>query len=188
MAGFADHPDVTGVEEGGDWVQSRLLPSFQDRQTYYSLVVTPALAAKLPVQQVEEQGANYQAAAKQLFTRRLEAELRDGPDEKAEFLCDATWLLLDRMGVTYCEILTEVNMAQVFLWLQEKSLFGEASLLHNPAPGIFFTAVDMVRNLLLAPTMDLNLADQASSLLFQIKTGIQHPYHCDWLPVVCLAC
>ena len=160
MAGIADQPDVTAAEEGGDWVRSRLLPSFQDRQTYYGLVAPPALAARPPVQQEGE--ANYQAAAKKLFTSRLEAELRGGPDEKAEFLCDATWLLLDRMGVTYCEILTEVNMAQVFLWLQEKSLFGEASLLHNPAPGIFFTAVDMVRNLLLAPTMDLNLADQAS--------------------------
>ena len=58
---------------------------------------------------------------------------------------------LDKMGVMYVEIVNEVNMAQVFLWLQEKSLFGEASLLFNPSPGVYFTATDMARNLLLSP-------------------------------------
>ena len=37
------------------------------------------------------------------------------------------------------------HVCQVFMWLQEKSLFGEAALVFNPAPGLFFTAVDMIR-------------------------------------------
>ena len=67
------------------------------------------------------------------------------------------------MGVTFCEVMNEINLSQVifsslviidnisrilfqvFLWLQEKSLFGEAALCFNPAPGLFFTSVDMVR-------------------------------------------
>ncbi len=49
------------------------------------------------------------------------------------------------MGLTYVEVLNEINMAQVFLWLQEKSLFGEGSLLHNPSPGVDFTGADLVR-------------------------------------------
>ena len=63
---------------------------------------------------------------------------------------------LDKMGVMYVEIVNEVNMAQVFLWLQEKSLFGEASLLFNPSPGVYFTATDMARNLLLSPGVNFN--------------------------------
>ena len=44
--------------------------------------------------------------------------------------------------------------------MQEKSLLGEAALVFNPAPGLFFTGVDMVRNLLLAPVIDLSLDQQ----------------------------
>ena len=44
--------------------------------------------------------------------------------------------------------------------MQEKSLLGEAALVFNPAPGLFFTGVDMVRNLILAPVIDLSLAEQ----------------------------
>ena len=33
------------------------------------------------------------------------------------------------------EILNDVDLAQVFLWFQEKSLFGMGALLHNPNPG-----------------------------------------------------
>ena len=49
---------------------------------------------------------------------------------------------------------------QVFLWLQEKSLLGEAALVFNPAPGLFFTGVDMIRNLILAPVIDRSLEEQ----------------------------
>ena len=42
-------------------------------------------------------------------------------------------------------LLTPAGPWQVFMWLQEKSLFGEAALVFNPAPGLFFTAVDMIR-------------------------------------------
>ena len=48
----------------------------------------------------------------------------------------------------------------MFLWLQEKSLLGEAALVFNPAPGLFFTGVDMIRNLILAPVIDLSLQEQ----------------------------
>ena len=79
-------------------------------------------------------------------------------------------------GITFVEILNEVNLAQVslaslrsghftltpqvFLWLQEKSLLGEAALVFNPAPGLFFTGVDMIRNLILAPVIDLSMEQQ----------------------------
>ena len=37
---------------------------------------------------------------------------------------------------------------------------GEAALVFNPAPGLYFTGVDMIRNLILAPVIDLSLEEQ----------------------------
>ena len=42
---------------------------------------------------------------------------------------------LHKMSVTLCVIRNEVNLSQVYLWLQEKSLFSMGALLHNPSPG-----------------------------------------------------
>ena len=64
------------------------------------------------------------------------------------------------MGFVYVGILNDVNLAQVFLWLQEKSLFGFGALLHNAAPGQDFRASDLVRNLLMSPCMNWPLAEQ----------------------------
>ena len=50
---------------------------------------------------------------------------------------------------------------QVFLWLQEKSLFGQGSLLHNPSPGVDFSGADLIRNLILVSVMDQSLSYQA---------------------------
>jgi len=80
--------------------------------------------------------------------------------EKLEWLEDKVRASLDRMGITLVRVLNQINMAQVFLWLQEKSLFGEAALVYNAAPGVFFTGADMVRNLMLAPIMNKSLENQ----------------------------
>ena len=46
---------------------------------------------------------------------------------------------IHKMSVMLVVIINEVNLGQVYLWLQEKSLFGEGALLHNPSPGEFLT-------------------------------------------------
>jgi hypothetical protein len=56
--------------------------------------------------------------------------------------------------------MNEINLSQVFLWLQEKSLLGEASLLHDRTPGINFRASDLARNLLMSGFMHLTLEEQ----------------------------
>ena len=95
-------------------------------------------------------------------------------------------MALEKMGLTLVEIINEINMAQVntscinlspvhvnpnklhdipplqvFLWLQEKSLFGQGSLLHNPSPGVDFSGADLIRNLILVSVMDQSLSYQA---------------------------
>ena len=54
-------------------------------------------------------------------------------------------------------IMNEVNLGQIYLWYQEKSLFGMGALLHNASPGEYLTGGDMVRNLVLSGQF---LADQ----------------------------
>ena len=66
----------------------------------------------------------------------------------------------NRMSLMYCEILSDVNLAQVFLWLQEKTLFGMGALLYNPTPGVNFRPSDLVRNLLLSSFMNRDLEYQ----------------------------
>jgi hypothetical protein len=51
-------------------------------------------------------------------------------------------------------MLNDVNLAQVFLWFQEKELLGEGSMLENANPGLNFRAADLVRNLMLSCYMD----------------------------------
>ena len=53
----------------------------------------------------------------------------------------------------------DVDLAQAFQWLQEKSLFA-GSILWNRAPGVDFAACDLVRNALVATTLRLPLREQ----------------------------
>ena len=106
------------LEEGEEVATSRLLPSFQDRKSYFQAVLGAGAVGE----------DSHQARAKALFDRRIAAETAGlGRAARARWVEGAVAAVLDRMGVTLVTILTEVNLAQVFLWLQEKSLFGEAS-------------------------------------------------------------
>ena len=61
---------------------------------------------------------------------------------------------LEGFSLMYIELLTEGNMQQVFLWMQEKSVFGICKLLYNPHPGVDFTPLDLARNLVVSSVMD----------------------------------
>lgn len=59
--------------------------------------------------------------------------------------------ILDYFSFVYMEFLNDdIELPQLFLWLQEKSIFSMGALLFNPAPGIKFAASDLVRNLLMS--------------------------------------
>lgn len=57
---------------------------------------------------------------------------------------------LDFFSIMYLECPREAGLQQLFLWLQEKSLFSVGALLFNPSPGVKFCMSDLVRNLLLS--------------------------------------
>merc|ERR1712232_108144 len=50
-------------------------------------------------------------------------------------------------SMVYIELLTDDDAQQIFLWMQEKSVFGMGRLLHNAHPGIDFEPIDLARNL-----------------------------------------
>ena len=163
---------------------TRLLPSFYDRRPFTNILTSESEGSKASN---NSGNISYQRLAKQFFSRRIQEEVAAQkvqtnhksqqvinsifpnflkiihPEALVTFYSDLLHQQLDLMGVTFCEVMNEINLSQVsltslviidhisrilfqvFLWLQEKSLFGEAALCFNPAPGLFFTSVDMVR-------------------------------------------
>ena len=106
------------------------------------------------------------------------------PSEIVRILCDQIHhvadfsdLLLEAVSVVVVQAHDpRLNIAQAFLWLQEKSLLTIEALLYNPAPGIRFRASDLVRNLLLAPSMSLpTLAEQEAIHLRRWVLQVEHP-------------
>jgi hypothetical protein len=73
--------------------------------------------------------------------------------------------ILDYFSFVYMEFLNDdISLPQLFLWLQEKSIFSMGALLYNPAPGIKFHACDLVRNLLMSEMICQDSCSTSSSL------------------------
>ena len=161
-----------------------LLPSFCDRQAFFELLAggackhalfasgTAAGVAAARCMGVSKtasesrQGATKahfdSAIAAHLARRRTTGAATDAPDGgDVSELAHIAQRALCTMIVMFVEILNKVNLSQVFLWLQEKTLFAAGALVYNPTPGIDFSASDMARNLCLAPfVMHLPLPEQ----------------------------
>ena len=154
---------------------ARLRPSYVDRRAFYELLthglvehalwqqqvlagdadVTPAPALALALSR--EALESPQGLAKTIFDS-CAAQLGAGEgaakgdiDNRVCKLSTAAHNACTHMNIMYCEILTPINLSQVFLWMQEKSLLGMGALLKNDNPGIPFSCGDLARNLLLCP-------------------------------------
>lgn len=125
--------------------KSRLLPSYLDRNSYLNMI-----NGKVST------GQTWQEKAREFFDKAIQKELADLQldTDKVHLLGQIQSQALHKMSLTRVVVENPVNLAQIFLWLQEKSMFGEAALLYNPTPGEAFRASDMVRNLMLASVVD----------------------------------
>ncbi len=143
--------------EGEDCAFSRLLPSYNDRRPYFHCITVGYSKAE-----DDFESKSLQWKAKMYFDAQVKKMLEkfDTDDEKLGHLEELANLTLLKMGLTFVLIENEVNLTQVFLWLQEKSLFGEAAMLYNPSPGVDFTCADLVRNLVLASVADRSIREQ----------------------------
>ena len=144
--------EISSIEIGQDLKGSKLLPSFYDRK--------PLFQVTLGMAEETCHDESPQSLAKSVFTAKIHQELRRTHMPPARFFEELIRQSLDLMSVMSVEIVNNINFAQVFVWYQEKSLFGPGALLHNPTPGMAFTAVDMARNLLLSPFMSETMERQ----------------------------
>eukprot|EP00297_Palpitomonas_bilix_P023798 CAMPEP_0113910244 /NCGR_PEP_ID=MMETSP0780_2-20120614/27404_1 /TAXON_ID=652834 /ORGANISM="Palpitomonas bilix" /LENGTH=523 /DNA_ID=CAMNT_0000906351 /DNA_START=119 /DNA_END=1690 /DNA_ORIENTATION=- /assembly_acc=CAM_ASM_000599 len=158
---------------------STLIPSFADRQPFFEHLVVGALdGAELS----EDSKSSHQGSAYSHFSSELrravdaavgkwrsgrgEAEKekeseREGEEcARKEALVALAQKALDGSTFMRVDIENDINYGQVFLWLQEKSLFSMAALLHNPTPGENFAAGDLVRNLFMSRFMGRDFAEQ----------------------------
>ena len=69
---------------------------------------------------------------------------------KAEEIDQMFYNAIHKMSIMLVVVINDVNLGQIYLWLQEKSIFGDGALLHNASPGEYLTGGDMVRNLVLS--------------------------------------
>ena len=59
---------------------------------------------------------------------------------------------------------SRIDLAQMFQWLQEKTLFAAGAVLWNPAPGVAFGARDLIRNAAMAAFLDEPVRAQENAL------------------------
>jgi hypothetical protein len=160
-----------------------LLPSFVDRAAFLRCVVGGALArargtppsaprerssaeksssssssfssSRLSSTPMCRAKATLDAAASSLLAPRAAAAAR---------LAGALDAMLEETRLTYVEIQgDDVDLAQAFQWLQEKTLFAAGAVLWNPAPGVHLAGSDLIRNALLAVTLRRSLREQEST-------------------------
>eukprot|EP00286_Rhodomonas_abbreviata_P022789 CAMPEP_0181311452 /NCGR_PEP_ID=MMETSP1101-20121128/13145_1 /TAXON_ID=46948 /ORGANISM="Rhodomonas abbreviata, Strain Caron Lab Isolate" /LENGTH=720 /DNA_ID=CAMNT_0023418185 /DNA_START=238 /DNA_END=2396 /DNA_ORIENTATION=+ len=164
-----DSTHKTGVQlpfSGG----ARILPSYVDRAPFFELLTLGTIRHELAKATEEEEAEKEQVEEATALVSSERARLSKQGSAKAIFDAEARRLgqrcsdvvmrialfraavenALHRVQLMYCEVLNQVNLAQIFLWLQEKHLFGEGAQLNNTHPGLAFRPSDLTRNLLLS--------------------------------------
>ncbi|CUG61050.1 Hypothetical protein, putative [Bodo saltans] len=139
------------VSDGSAQPMWKLVPSLADRYTYASLISGSVVGN-------DELGSTpneHLIGMKQTFDACIATTLAEVAcdEDKLTLLTDILRQSVDEMYLVSIEIQNDPDLAQVFLWLQEKSLLGMGALLQNLAPGVEFHAADLVRNILFAPFM-----------------------------------
>ena len=76
-------------------------------------------------------------------------------------LAAAAEAALNRTRLIYIEVGgADVDLAQAFQWLQEKTLLAAGAILWNPRPGVEFSACDLARNAMMSSFLRLSLTEQ----------------------------
>lgn len=153
--------------EGMVFPPCRLTPSYQDRALFYALVTeAPGTTHSVPTEPDAAQPAGTPQPrpvsysdmpallrTKRMFDAYMHEHLSATTDDAVASVKACAHLLrraLDFFSIMYLECPREAGLQQLFLWLQEKSLFSVGALLFNPSPGVKFCMSDLVRNLLLS--------------------------------------
>ena len=88
-----------------------------------------------------------------------------GPDDDGDLLGGAVVGGGSREGrASASSSSSRIDLAQMFQWLQEKTLFAAGAVLWNPAPGVAFGARDLIRNAAMAAFLDEPVREQENAL------------------------
>ena len=154
----------------------RLLPSYCDRRSFYHLITnsnTQPLKASIDF--------TFQENAKNIFDELISKKLKEyepqSVERHIELLTNWTDMAITKMGIMCVEIVSDIDMPQVFLWLQEKTLCGDGALLYNPTPGRGFTAADLARNYLMACSMNESMEAQEDFYRNTWLNGVEVNFH-----------
>lgn len=149
---------VNASPEHGPLAFASLVPSSRDRLAFACMLCAPRLglqpsssSSALPVDcAMVRVKAYFDAACRGRNSRQLSADLR---------------CALDGMQLMVVRIVEPPPglAQQVYQWAQEKAI-GSAMEIHNPTPGRWLAVSDLVRNLLLAPFLDLSMEEMESVL------------------------
>lgn len=91
-----------------------------------------------PVELSPETLKSHQAVAKMIFDKLIAAQLQGkDPMDAYNFLKKLKTDCTEWISCVYLEMLNELNLAQVFLWFQEKGLMSSCEV-WNKCPGISF--------------------------------------------------
>ena len=166
-----------------------LIPSYIDRGPFFEILTKDYIQESIE-QQLHDTSTNIQKPtievstkcrksnqylAYSIFQRELRALIRRSTTtSSSELPCQTTattFKLLHKLfrkqlygfSLMYIELLGRndtTNMQQIFLWMQEKTIFGMGRLLYNPHPGIDFAPIDLARNLVVSCAMNEPLDTQ----------------------------
>eukprot|EP00026_Physarum_polycephalum_P006056 Phypoly_transcript_06097.p1 GENE.Phypoly_transcript_06097~~Phypoly_transcript_06097.p1 ORF type:complete len:502 (+),score=75.42 Phypoly_transcript_06097:124-1629(+) len=151
----------TPIAEGQRLDFSRLIPSFCDRRHFFELIITGLAANGTDELLSETTRHSIQYDTKHYFDDQFQHMLDS--NTKPALALDAVAsraMTALKMQLMMIEPLANINVAQVYQYLQESSLLSMGSLLHNPSPGMKMHAADLTRNLYMSPWISESLDEQ----------------------------
>ena len=136
----------------------RLLPSDTDRGPFLKCLLGNRIDSNKVIQYEEE---SQIIKAKTYFDTSLQLVLSQ---TETQHRLKLLWKILQSsviwMRMMKVTVESDVDLCQWFLWLQEKTLMGFASLLANDAPGVDFQAGVLIKNLLLSVFLEKSVEVQ----------------------------
>lgn len=151
----------TPISEGQRLQFSRIIPSFCDRRNFFELIIGGLNSKGTDSSLNNTTKTSNQFNTKHYFDGRFQ-QMLDSTRNAAAAL-DMVVSRVDsalNMQIMMIELQSEVNMAQVYQWLQESSLLSMGALLFNPTPGVKMHACDLARNLFMSPWTGESLNEQ----------------------------
>eukprot|EP00797_Seminavis_robusta_P026754 Sro492_g153830.1 Protein of unknown function (DUF1524) (361) ;mRNA; r:22518-23600 len=144
--------------------ETTLVPSFVDRASYFEIICQDHVLEALEKQHASsylgfssECQSSVQHKTFRIFSQEISRLVGNGAKNKLQSLFRKQ---TDGFSLMYIELLTNDNIQQVFLWMQEKTVFGMGRLLFNPHPGVDFKPIDLTRNLVVSSVMNRPLEEQ----------------------------